>query len=144
VGPLLQLPLGPLRKLTGRRWKGARGSNMAFFRTDLERVDGFDGSYTGWGREDSDLFVRLIHSGLRRKDGRFATGVLHLWHPDNERSQLPQNEARLDQVLRSDRWRALQGLSTLDEPLRQDTASASPRPRDGGDRNICRSGSLRA
>jgi glycosyltransferase involved in cell wall biosynthesis len=115
VAPLIALPLGPLRKLSPRRWRGARGSNMAFFRDDLERVDGFDSSFTGWGREDSDLFVRLIRSGTRRKDGRFATGVLHLWHPQSERSQLPDNEARLDLALRADHWRALRGLSSLDE-----------------------------
>jgi len=124
IAPLLRLPIGPLRKLSGRRWRGARGSNMAFFRSDLERVDGFDASYIGWGREDSDLFVRLIRSGLRRKDGRFATGVLHLWHPESPRSELPENEARLDLALQSDRWRALHGLSRLDEPLRQDAGTA--------------------
>src|SRR5580704_1385867 len=56
VAPLIGLPLGPLRKRGGQRWMGARGSNMAFFREDLERVDGFDAAFTGWGREDSDLF----------------------------------------------------------------------------------------
>jgi glycosyltransferase involved in cell wall biosynthesis len=120
AAPLLRLPLGPLRKLGGRRWRGARGSNMAFFRDDLEKIDGFDASYTGWGREDSDVFVRLIRAGVRRKDGRFATGVLHLWHPERERSLLPDNEAKLELALRSDRWRALQGLSALDAAVRYD------------------------
>jgi 23S rRNA A2030 N6-methylase RlmJ len=87
---------------------------MACFRADLERIDGFDAAFTGWGREDSDLFARLIRSGVRRKDGRFATGVLHLWHPDSERSQLPDNQAKLELTLRSDRVRAVRGLSALD------------------------------
>src|SRR5262245_48746678 len=82
--PLLDLKLGGMRKLSARRWRGARGSNMAFWRTDLENVDGFDTSFSGWGREDSDLFIRLIRAGVHRKDGRFATGVLHLWHPSSE------------------------------------------------------------
>jgi glycosyltransferase involved in cell wall biosynthesis len=120
TAPLLRLPLGPLRKVGGRRWRGARSSNMAAFRGDLERVDGFDVSYTGWGREDSDLFVRLIRAGVRRKDGRFATGVLHLWHPESDRSRLTENETKLELALRSDRWRALQGLSALDEAVRYD------------------------
>jgi predicted glycosyltransferase involved in capsule biosynthesis len=93
---------------------GARGSNMAFFREDLERVDGFDAAFTGWGREDSDLFVRLIRGGVRRKDGRFATGVLHLWHPERERSRLADNQSKLDLVLHGDRVRASHGLSALD------------------------------
>jgi glycosyltransferase involved in cell wall biosynthesis len=114
IAPLVGLPLGLLRKLGGRRLQGARGCNMACFRADLERIDGFDAAFTGWGREDSDLFARLIRSGVRRKDGRFATGVLHLWHPDSERSQLPDNQAKLELTLRSDRVRAVRGLSALD------------------------------
>jgi glycosyltransferase involved in cell wall biosynthesis len=120
VAPLVRLPLGPLRKLGGRRWEGARSCNIALFRDDLERVDGFDAAYIGWGREDSDLVVRLIRAGVRRKDGRFATGVLHLWHPERERSQLADNEARLELALRSERWRALQGLSALDGAVQCD------------------------
>jgi glycosyltransferase involved in cell wall biosynthesis len=112
--PLIGLPLGPLRKLGGRRWQGARACNVACFRDDLERVDGFDAAFTGWGREDSDLFVRLIRSDVRRKDGRFATGVLHLWHPESERSRFSDNQDKLDLVLHSDRLRALHGLSALD------------------------------
>jgi len=86
---------------------------MAFFRADLERVDGFDAAFTGWGREDSDMFVRLIRSGVRRKDGRHATTVLHLWHPESDRLQLPGNQEKLDLLLRGQRVRASQGLSAL-------------------------------
>jgi glycosyltransferase involved in cell wall biosynthesis len=114
VAPLLGIPFGPLRKLGGRRWQGARSCNFASFRDDLERVDGFDAAFTGWGLEDSDLFVRLIRSGVPRKDGRFATGVLHLWHAESERSRLAGNQGKLDLVLRGDHVRALQGLSALD------------------------------
>src|SRR5262249_31332570 len=82
---------------------------------DLERVGGFDAAFTGWGREDSDLFVRLIRSGVRRKDGRFATGVLHLWHQESDRTLLPDNEARLKQVIRGERVAALRGPSALED-----------------------------
>jgi glycosyltransferase involved in cell wall biosynthesis len=113
--PLLRLPLGPLRKRVGRRWHGAQGCNMAFFRGDIARVDGFDAAFAGWGREDSDMFVRLIRHGVLRKDGRHATTVLHLWHPQSDRSRLPANQEKLDQLLRSERIRALQGLSALEQ-----------------------------
>jgi glycosyltransferase involved in cell wall biosynthesis len=113
LGAMLRLPLGPLRKVTARRWHGARSCNLAVWRDDLERVDGFDASFCGWGREDSDLLVRLLHGGVRRKDGRFATGVIHLWHPEADRAHLPANDARLDAVLGSHRVRAQRGLSEL-------------------------------
>jgi glycosyltransferase involved in cell wall biosynthesis len=111
--PTLRLPLGPLRKLNAGNWRGAQTCNLAVARGDLDRIDGFDCSYAGWGLEDSDLVVRLLHAGVRRKDGRFATGVLHLWHPHNDRAQLPVNQERLDAVLGGTRTRASHGMSTL-------------------------------
>ena len=111
--PALHLPLGPLRKLRSHDWQGAKTCNLAVSRDDLDRVDGFDSAYAGWGLEDSDLVVRLLHAGLRRKDGRFATGVLHLWHPQNDRSQLAANRERLEDAIGGSRVRARQGLSAL-------------------------------
>lgn len=111
--PLVTLPLGPLRKLRPNAWRGARSCNLAVWRADLDRVDGFDCDYQGWGREDSDLLVRLIRAGVRRKDGRFATGVLHLWHPEADRSRFATNKTQLAELLTSDRVRAVSGLSEL-------------------------------
>jgi glycosyltransferase involved in cell wall biosynthesis len=113
VTPLLDLPLGSLRKRTAARWRGGRGANMAFWRKDLEKVDGFDTSFEGWGREDSDIFIRLIRAGVGRKDGRYATGLLHLWHREADRSALAANDRQLDEVLRSDRITARRGLSAM-------------------------------
>jgi len=128
--PALHLPLGPLRKLYGRDWEGAKTCNLAVARGDLDRVDGFDSTYAGWGLEDSDLVVRLIHAGVRRKDGRFATGVIHLWHAQNDRSQLAANWKRLDETIGSSRIWALQGLSALrvddDSHARQHSSMAKP------------------
>jgi len=111
--PLLTLPLGPLRKIRPRQWEHARSCNLAVWRADLDGVDGFDVTFNGWGREDSDLLVRLLNGGVRRKDGNFATAVLHLWHEEADRSSLPENHDRLIDSLRSGRVRALAGLSTL-------------------------------
>jgi glycosyltransferase involved in cell wall biosynthesis len=115
IAPLLALPLGSLRKRRATQWRGANGSNMAFWRGDLEAVDGFDAAFTGWGREDSDIFVRLIRAGVRRKDGRFATGVLHLWHREADRSGLDTNERRLAEIIGGNGVKARRGLSWRDE-----------------------------
>jgi glycosyltransferase involved in cell wall biosynthesis len=108
-----RVPLGPARKLTARQWRGARSCNLAVWRSDLDRVDGFDARFSGWGREDSDLLIRLIRSGVRRKDGRFATGVIHLWHAEADRARLTANDALMDVTLSSTRTRAQLGLSAL-------------------------------
>ena len=113
LSTLVRLPLGPLRRLRQRAWRGARGCNLAIWRSDLDRVDGFDADYCGWGPEDSDIIVRLIHAGVRRKDGRFATGVLHLWHAPADRSRLPQNARKLSDTIVGDNVRAQRGLSAI-------------------------------
>ena len=113
LAALLKLPLGPLRKFEARKWQGARSCNLAVWRVDLDAVDGFDARFNGWGREDSDLLVRLLRSGVRRKDGRFATGVIHLWHPAADRAQLTANDAKLEAVIQGTRIRAESGLSAL-------------------------------
>jgi glycosyltransferase involved in cell wall biosynthesis len=113
LSALLHLPLGPLRRVRQGVWQGARSCNLAIWRTDLDCIDGFDADYSGWGKEDSDIIIRLLHAGVRRKDGTFATGVLHLWHRDADRSQLAENERKLAGVAAGDRIRARQGLSAL-------------------------------
>jgi hypothetical protein len=110
---LLNLQLGPLRRLRQGMWEGARSCNLAIWRSDLDRVDGFDADYSGWGKEDSDIIARLLHAGVRRKDGMFATGVIHLWHPEADRSRLTENERKLAEVTEGDRVRARRGLSSL-------------------------------
>jgi glycosyltransferase involved in cell wall biosynthesis len=113
LAPVLSLPLGPLRKLRPHAWVGARACNFAVWRSDLEQVDGFDARFSGWGREDSDIIIRLLRAGARRKNGRFATGVFHLWHPEADRSRLAQNDRQLGQSLSANRVRAQAGLSAL-------------------------------
>ena len=113
VSALLHLPLGRLRDLRRGQWQGARSCNLAIWRGDLDRVDGFDADYSGWGKEDSDLILRLLHAGVRRKDGAFATGVIHLWHAEADRSQLNDNERKLAGIAGSNRVAAQRGLSSL-------------------------------
>jgi glycosyltransferase involved in cell wall biosynthesis len=108
--PLVRLPDGAFRKHTPDRWFGVKTCNFAAWRADLVRVNGFDERYSGWGLEDSDLVLRLLHAGVRHKSARFAAPVFHLWHRENDRTLLPENRARLDELLASDRIQALQGL----------------------------------
>ena len=68
-------------------------------RPEFLKVGGFDESYIGWGREDTDLVVRLINSGLAVRSGRFGACVYHLDHPVVDRSALPENDQRLRRAM---------------------------------------------
>ena len=106
--PLLRLPLGPLRQVSPQEWRGVKGCNLALWRSDFLAVNGFDEGFRGWGFEDNDLVVRLIRNEVRRKEGRYAIPVLHLWH--ESRPPDPASRERFDRRLRSDGIRAEPGL----------------------------------
>ena len=108
--PLVHLPDGAFRKRNPDRWEGVKTCNLAAWRADLARVNGFDERYAGWGLEDSDLVLRLLHAGVTHKSARFAAPVFHLWHRENDRTRLPENQVRLDELMASRRVGALEGL----------------------------------
>ena len=56
-------------------------SHFSIHRKDIERVNGYDENFVGWGGEDEDLAIRLAASGLEGKSIMRVARVLHLWHP---------------------------------------------------------------
>lgn len=95
ISAFIRLPLGCLRKLQPNKWQKAMTCNLALWKKDFIRINGFDELFEGWGFEDSDLVIRLIHAGIKRKEGRFAVPVLHLWHSQNDKSKQDLNYQRL-------------------------------------------------
>ena len=80
-----------------RRWHLARphkpkllGCHFSLFRADVERVNGFDENYVGWGYEDDDFARRLYQAGVEPRSVIAEARALHLWHP----SLAPQQQAR--------------------------------------------------
>ncbi len=114
ISPLITLPNASWRKQFPTRWEGARTCNLAMWRQDFFRINGFDEKYAGWGHEDADLAVRLINSGVFRKDGRFGTGVFHLWHRESDRGQSEANFARLQHIQATHQTLAETGVSRYD------------------------------
>lgn len=109
--PLIRLPDGAFRKCAPARWHGVKTCNLSAWREDLLHVNGLDESYSGWGLEDSDLVIRLLHAGVRHKSARFAAPVFHLWHREQDRSRFAENRQRLDEILSSTRVEALLGVN---------------------------------
>jgi glycosyltransferase involved in cell wall biosynthesis len=109
--PLIALPDGNFRKRAPQQWEGVKTCNLSAWRADLMRVNGFDESYSGWGLEDSDLVIRLLHAGVRHKSARFAAPVFHLWHREHDRSRLTENQQRLSAIIDSRRTEAVIGVT---------------------------------
>ena len=98
------------------------GCFMGMWREDLERVNGFDMRFVGWGEEDVDLGLRLRRAGLRCGwPGPRAT-PLHLWHPDRIRRS---NMALLRETEAEDRFEAVEGLRELEREFVVDQLGAN-------------------
>ncbi len=93
-----------------QKLSGIRGCNVGIFRADLEAVNGFNEDFEGWGREDSELAVRLYRFGLWRGAHPFRAVCFHLWHPENQRDRLATNDRLLREAMASDRYDCDRGL----------------------------------
>ncbi len=102
--------LAPLSGGTRDTIERIRGCHIAFWRDDLLRVNGYDEAYEGWGREDSDLTLRLGHAGVQRRNLKFSAVAFHLWHKQNSRHAWDRNDARLAEARRNKVVRAERGV----------------------------------
>lgn len=76
-----------------------RGCHMAFWKEDLIRINGFDERYKSWGYEDSDVVMRMMHSGVKRINLKWAALCYHLYHPINQKTS--NNDVLLFEVIRN-------------------------------------------
>ena len=105
---LVRLPFTPA--VTTTKMSGIRSCNMGFFKKDLFAVNGFNQAFQGWGREDSELAVRLYNYGLKRREHPFMAICFHLWHEENDRTNLEKNDQLLKKVMDTGRYRCVDGL----------------------------------
>jgi hypothetical protein len=78
-------------------------------------VNGFDERCVGWGSEDAEFVMRLIHAGVVKRRLRFSAVMYHLRHPPASREGTPLNHAVYLETVAKRRIRALQGLEEQDE-----------------------------
>lgn len=105
----LRMPwLSPL--MAGYNTRVTRGCNMAFWRDDIVRVNGYDESFRGWGAEDAELSLRLRNAGVEHRTLKFAGIVYHLYHPERSREGVARNEALLEASRRAGRTRCDDGM----------------------------------
>lgn len=89
-----------------------RGCNMAFWKEDLLKVNGYDEEITGWGREDNELAARLINTGICKRVIKFSAIAFHLHHNLRSRDSVDQNDVILNKTLSEKRIRCKQGIDS--------------------------------
>jgi len=89
----LRIPLfSNLYKKTDKLSKKLRGCNISFWREDILKVNGYNEAMEGWGREDSELFVRVMNTGIKARRLRYKGIVYHIWHKENSKNNLEKND----------------------------------------------------
>jgi len=91
-----------LSKLFSRKknyLRGLKTCNVSFYKKDCISVNGFNNNFEGWGREDSEFFVRLMNKGVKRKTLRFNAIQYHLWHEVVSRKSLLKNDQLLQKAI---------------------------------------------
>jgi len=87
-----------------------RGCNISYWRDDVVRVNGYNEDMEGWGREDTELVARLMNSGVRRRNLKFAAVSYHLHHRTRSRDSDAANFELVLKVVRDGVTRCEHGI----------------------------------
>lgn len=93
------------------KYRYVKGCNMAFWRDDLLKVNGYDQDFVGWGGEDNEMANRLRNSGIVQKRIKFRCVAFHLFHGHcRDESGLEANNTIYRQSMAQKRVRCQNGI----------------------------------
>ena len=107
---LLRKFLAPRYKAKGKHTFYVKGCNMAFFTSDLLKVNGYNEVFTGWGSEDREIAIRLINAGVKKQFLKNGGICYHLYHPSPSKEQELRNEKMMNDAIFSKSIWASEGL----------------------------------
>ncbi len=103
------------KRYAKHRMNSVRGCNMAFWKKDLLRVNGYNEELEMWGQEDVEISYRLLYAGLSKKQLKMGGVQFHLFHKQASRENLAFHEKILKQVKKEKKAWCSRGI-VKDEP----------------------------
>ena len=110
--PFWKMPLGfvlnslrsrILRKYMAKRYARSighmRGCNMAFWKEDVIKVNGYNEDLLQWGHEDSEFAYRMHFAGIEKKALKGGGCVYHLHHKQAPRDNEERHNQELSKVI---------------------------------------------
>jgi glycosyltransferase involved in cell wall biosynthesis len=88
-----------------------RGCNMSFWRKDIIAINGYNENISGWGREDTELAIRLYNLGIKRVFFKLQGIAYHLFHKEYDRSSLLANDEILNATIANKLTHCENGIS---------------------------------
>lgn len=98
-------------KISGNNRFYVKGCNMAFWNRDLVWVNGYNEAFTGWGKEDSEIAIRLMNSGIKKKFLKLGGVCYHLHHHETCRRREQQNMNMMEKSIKEKKVFAEYGLN---------------------------------
>lgn len=96
----LRVPaLSNLYKITNEISDKMRGCNVSYWKKDVIAVNGYNEEFEGWGREDSELIIRMMHNGVLGRRLRYRGIVYHIWHQVKDQSRFEINDNLQEKAL---------------------------------------------
>lgn len=86
-------------KNSGQERYEIHGCNMAFWREDALKVNGYDEQFTGWGPEDKEFVARLINIGRKKRFIKLGAIAFHLYHRESCKTYLAENEKSFQETI---------------------------------------------
>ena len=84
---------------------------MSYWREDFININGYNEDFEGWGREDSDLIIRLRNNGVRGKRMRNIAIVFHIYHKINSKQNLELNDKIQNDTIKNKTVRISRGIN---------------------------------
>lgn len=98
-------------KTKGKNRFYVKGCNMAFWKEDLLKVNGYNESFFGWGREDSELAIRLMNAGIKKQFIKMGGICYHLYHKEASRDMEEKNRQMMEDAIQQKTIWAEKGVS---------------------------------
>jgi glycosyltransferase involved in cell wall biosynthesis len=98
-------------KTKGKNMFYVKGCNMAFWKEDLLKVNGYNESFYGWGREDSELAIRLMNAGVKKQFIKMGGICYHLYHREASREMEEKNTQMMEDAIHHKTIWAEKGIS---------------------------------
>ncbi|OYX84027.1 MAG: glycosyl transferase [Flavobacteriales bacterium 32-34-25] len=91
--------------------KKFRGCNVSYWREDFININGYNEDFEGWGREDSDLVIRLGNNGVKAKRIRYSAIVYHIYHKINSKQNFELNDKIQNETIEKKTIRVSRGIN---------------------------------
>jgi glycosyltransferase involved in cell wall biosynthesis len=75
-----------------------RGSNLAFWKSDFIKVNGYDNTILGWGHEDEELAARFVNNNIIKKIVKLRAVQYHLHHQTASKINEPQQRQLVEKI----------------------------------------------